>query len=160
MDLLSVVELRQALPEHDLPAGARGTVVELLDDSTVLVEFAAADGVAQCIVPVALELLEPQDAGQRAFSADATNLLVELLRWHQNPVLRTPGGRYSLNAQRRHLLSRAERNPGLTPNYADPGWLSAIWQQARAAAPASSAELPENCPWSLAKILEIDWFPD
>lgn len=58
MDLLSVVALRQALPEHGLPAGARGTVVELLDADTALIEFADAAGAAQCGVPVPMEQLE------------------------------------------------------------------------------------------------------
>lgn len=100
------------------------------------------------------------DRVQRAFTADITNLLIELLRWQQIPALRTPGGRYSLNAQRKQLLSRLNATPGLAAASAAPAWLAEIWQQARTAAPGSCAEIPESCPWSLAQILEIDWFPE
>lgn len=63
-ELFTVATLRLALPVHNLPAGTKGTVVELLDADTVMVEFAGADGVAKAIVPVPIGLLflEPRDA--------------------------------------------------------------------------------------------------
>lgn len=66
MQLLEVVRLKSDLDLYgspSVPAGAVGTVVELLDESSVLVDFAHADGVSYAIIPVPVELLAPaQDA--------------------------------------------------------------------------------------------------
>lgn len=47
LNLLDTVVLRDAMPEHGLPASAVGTVVERLDGAHVEVEFADPDG-ASC----------------------------------------------------------------------------------------------------------------
>ncbi len=57
MKLLDVVVLLSAYPEEGLAEGQRGTVVELLDADTVLVEFSDCGGVALAIVPVARSCL-------------------------------------------------------------------------------------------------------
>lgn len=53
VELLAVVALLDDLPAARLVAGQVGTVVELLDEATVLVEFSGDDGVAFAIEPVA-----------------------------------------------------------------------------------------------------------
>lgn len=50
MKLFDVVALRVPLSEHGLAQGETGTVVELMDAHTVLVEFAGTDGVAKAVV--------------------------------------------------------------------------------------------------------------
>lgn len=50
--LLEVVALLADLPEAGLAEGQVGTVVEMLDDRTVLVEFSGDDGIAFAIEPV------------------------------------------------------------------------------------------------------------
>lgn len=100
----------------------------------------------------------PASTDLRAFAAGLTNLLVELLRWQQLPALRTPGGRYSLDAQRRALRARLDRDPDLSAAVSNPDWLTAIWHQALVAAPRPT-ELPAECPWPLQQILDGDWFP-
>jgi hypothetical protein len=52
--LLDVVALLSELPSEGLARGQVGTVVESLDDRTLLVEFSDADGRAYAIVPCAL----------------------------------------------------------------------------------------------------------
>lgn len=62
MQLLEVVRLKSDLDLHgslSVPGGAVGTVVELLDESNVLVDFAHVDGVSYAIIPVPVELLAP-----------------------------------------------------------------------------------------------------
>ena len=49
--LLDVVALLADLPTHRLGRGQVGTVVELLDDETVLVEFSDEQGRAYAIAP-------------------------------------------------------------------------------------------------------------
>lgn len=101
----------------------------------------------------------PADDDQRAFAADVLALLTELLRWQQLPGLRTLGGRYSLDAQRKALRTRLDRDPELSAAVADPDWLNELWRQATLAAPRP-AELPATCPWPLSQILTTGWFPD
>lgn len=48
---LDVVALLANLPEHGLARGNVGTIVEDLDDKTVLVEFSDDDGRAYAIAP-------------------------------------------------------------------------------------------------------------
>lgn len=54
MKLLDVVALIRDLPEAHLEKGQVGTIVEELDNDTVLVEFADLNGMAYAIVPVAM----------------------------------------------------------------------------------------------------------
>lgn len=49
--LLDVVALLTDLPEHRLARGQVGTVVEQLDDKTLLVEFSDDQGSAYAIAP-------------------------------------------------------------------------------------------------------------
>ncbi len=49
--LLDAVALLSNLPEHGLASGQVGTVVESLDDKTLLVEFSDDEGHAYAIVP-------------------------------------------------------------------------------------------------------------
>jgi Domain of unknown function (DUF4926) len=67
IDLLDVVALLDDDTANDLVRGQVGTVVELLDDQTVLVEFSDDQGRAYAIVPRARDKLlalryEPQEA--------------------------------------------------------------------------------------------------
>ncbi len=55
--LLNVVALLADLPEEGLARGQVGTIVELLDDSTALVEFSDDQGRAYAVVPCALPSL-------------------------------------------------------------------------------------------------------
>ncbi|MGB8313590.1 MAG: DUF4926 domain-containing protein [Aestuariivirga sp.] len=50
--LHSVVALLSDVPEHNLSRGQVGTVIELLDSNTALVEFSDDDGRAYAITPV------------------------------------------------------------------------------------------------------------
>jgi len=66
-ELLSVVALLADLPAEGLARGQVGTVVETLDDKTVLVEFSDDQGRAFAVVPCASSDLmalryEPQTA--------------------------------------------------------------------------------------------------
>ncbi len=49
--LLDVVALLADVPEHRLPRGQVGTVVERLDDKNVLVEFSDDQGRAYAVAP-------------------------------------------------------------------------------------------------------------
>jgi uncharacterized protein DUF4926 len=49
--LLDVVALLTDLPDHRLARGQVGTIVELLDEETVLVEFSDEQGRAYAITP-------------------------------------------------------------------------------------------------------------
>jgi hypothetical protein len=67
---LDVVRLLRAIPEHDLPVGSEGTVVNDFQRQDVpranLVEFADSDGVTQALVTIAeadLEVVWRPDSG-------------------------------------------------------------------------------------------------
>lgn len=59
---LDVVSLRRPLPEHDLPAGTEGTIVDDVQTQGLppayLVEFADSDGVTYALVHVPEDNLE------------------------------------------------------------------------------------------------------
>ncbi len=55
--LLDVVVLTQNLPEHHLPQGAIGTIVETLKGDVFLVEFADKHGVSYAMVDLPANLL-------------------------------------------------------------------------------------------------------
>lgn len=57
--LLDVVAVLDDLPESSLPRGQVGTVVELLDGATALVEFSDDSGRAYAVLPVPLATLLP-----------------------------------------------------------------------------------------------------
>ena len=57
LELLDVVALTEDMPEQQLAAGCVGTVVELLDADTVLVEFADSSGASVAIAPVRTDML-------------------------------------------------------------------------------------------------------
>jgi hypothetical protein len=70
---LDVVRLLRALPDHGLPTGSEGTVVNDYQRAGVprayLVEFADADGVTQALVTVAeedLEVVSRPDSGSNS----------------------------------------------------------------------------------------------
>jgi len=50
-ELLTAVALLRDLPEHGLGRGQVGTIVETLDETTVLVEFSDDQGRAYAIAP-------------------------------------------------------------------------------------------------------------
>ena len=56
MKLLDVVATQRAFLEEHVAEGQVGTIVEELDENTVLVEFADLNGVAYAITPILLEL--------------------------------------------------------------------------------------------------------
>ncbi len=58
MKLLDVVATVQDFPERNVAKGQVGTIVEELDGSTVLVEFADANGVAHTLAPLPVATLE------------------------------------------------------------------------------------------------------
>jgi len=53
VSVLDVVALLVDVPAQSLPRGQVGTVVELLDNKTALVEFSNDDGRAYAVVPCA-----------------------------------------------------------------------------------------------------------
>ena len=55
--LLDVVVLTQNLPEHQLPKGAIGTIVELMQNGIFLVEFADKHGSTYAMVDLPATLL-------------------------------------------------------------------------------------------------------
>lgn len=63
MKLLDVVATKRAFPQEHVAEGQVGTIVEELDDDTVLVEFDDLNGVAYAIAPIpVVALLELKHA--------------------------------------------------------------------------------------------------
>jgi Domain of unknown function (DUF4926) len=51
-EILDVVVLTEAIASHKLRKGELGTIVELLDDDTFLVEFADTKGITYAMIPL------------------------------------------------------------------------------------------------------------
>lgn len=52
LKLFDVVTVLSPIPTHALLEGKTGTVVEILDEASVLIEFAGEDGGAKAVVPM------------------------------------------------------------------------------------------------------------
>lgn len=66
MKLLDVVVLTRPLPDTRLTEGEIGTIVELLENDTVLVEFTDRLGVAYAITPIPTALLQLREPRGRS----------------------------------------------------------------------------------------------
>ncbi len=89
-------------------------------------------------------------------------LIGHLLKWSYQPTRRGASWESTIRTQRAAIARRLQRTPSLKHTLADPDWLADAWSDGRDLAVRETAlpDLPENCPWSVEKILAADWLPD
>jgi uncharacterized protein DUF29 len=111
---------------------------------------------------LAEELEDMGRSERRAVESYLTIALLHLLKWHVQPALRSKSWRRSVQYARRAIAKRLAESPSLRPRL--PELLASAYLEARfrAALEADRPEtgLPETCPWGLAHVLDLDFFPE
>ena len=89
-------------------------------------------------------------------------VLTHLLKWRYQSERRSRGWRTSVRVGRQQIARRLRRNPGLRPDL--PTFLTNAYDDARTRAMDETdlplATFPEVCPWTLAQVLDEDFWPE
>ncbi len=101
---------------------------------------------------------------RRALASHLENLLVHLLKWRYQPAGRQTGHSWADSIRE----ARTKLAAGLSEAYvSSPQFYASAVRRYRAARREAShqtglplAILPETCPWSVAQVLEADFWPD
>lgn len=108
---------------------------------------------------------EIEDVGkseQRELASRVSVLLAHLLKWQFQPARRSRSWGATIRVQRDGLARRLQRTPSLRRSLDDPGWWRDAWGDPLASAIEETglSDFPDQCPWSIAEILDQDWKPD
>lgn len=111
---------------------------------------------------IAEEIEDVGKSEQRELASRLSVLLAHLIKWRFQSERRGNSWLRTIRAQRHSLAIRLRRTPSLRVMLRDPDWIEAIWQDAVsiAAAETGCADLPEDCPWTLSRVLDQDWMPE
>lgn len=101
---------------------------------------------------------------RRALAAHLENLLVHLLKWRYQPARRQSGHSWADSIRE----ARTQLAAGLSAAYAaSPPFQASVVRRYRAARREASrqtglplATFPEACPWTVAQLLDNDFFPE
>ena len=107
---------------------------------------------------------EIEDVGkseQRELASRMTVLLAHLMKWQYQPARRTRSWQRTINVQRDGLARRLEKTPSLKASVRDPEWLAEAWNDALASAIEETGldAFPDNCPWTVDRILDAAFWP-
>lgn len=88
-------------------------------------------------------------------------LLMHLLKWAFQPEKRGASWEATIRVQRNRLIDHLDDNPSLRPLL--PATLANAYRDARLEAAAETglaiATFPDNCPWSVEKTLDAEFWP-
>lgn len=89
-------------------------------------------------------------------------LLMHLLKWRFQPERRTGSWASTIIRERANAVERLQENPGLKPRQSQ--LVREAYTVARRAAAAETgmplSTFPETCPFTIAKALDEDWWPE
>ncbi len=110
---------------------------------------------------IAEELKDVGKSEQRELASRFAVLMAHLLKWKFQGDRRSKSWERILKEQRKALAFHLKKVPSLKPRLKDPDWLGAIWSDAVTIAIQETAlsDFPEQCPWTISEILDLDWFP-
>ncbi len=98
---------------------------------------------------------------KRELVSRLTILLLHMLKWQFQSLLRGPSWRATIRIQRRDLLAHIQDNPSLKSVMAE-----AITQaygnaviEAEAETGLAESTFPQTCPWSMEQIMQADYWP-
>ena len=113
---------------------------------------------------VAEEIESLGKSQQNALESRLEKLLLHLLKWHYQPDKRVRGHSWqdTIREQRRRLSRLLSQNPSLRPTL--PTVLAESYpyvrQRASLQARLPLATFPHACPWTMAQVLDDDFWPD
>jgi hypothetical protein len=123
----------------------------------------AKDWPALDVDHLAEEIADLGQSIENAIESHLERLLLHLLKYRYDPAQRPRRGwRLTIRHARRELAKLIRKNPGLQHHPAD--YLPDAYQHAREDAPDATglpvATFPEICPWSVAQVLDADFWPE
>lgn len=99
---------------------------------------------------------------RRALGSQLRNILLHLLKWRFQPLLRGPSWRRSIRTARLKMDDILQDSPSLRRHL--PNLLAKEYSRAVAQAVDEtglrSSDFPNACPWPLEQILDEDFWPD
>lgn len=89
-------------------------------------------------------------------------LLLHLLKWRYQPLMKTHSWKYSIIEQRFKVARVIKENPGLKPQIPDLLWAAYVLARLGAAKQTSMdiTIFPEECPWTFEQVVDDGFFPD
>jgi len=110
---------------------------------------------------IAEELEDVGKSEQRELASRFAVLMSHLLKWQFQSDRRSKSWERTIKEQRKALAFHLKKVPSLKPKLRDSEWLAAIWSDAVTIAirETSLADFPEQCPWTIVEVLDLDWFP-
>jgi hypothetical protein len=110
---------------------------------------------------IAEEIEDVGKSEQRELASRMAVLLAHLIKWQYQPERQGNSWRRTIRAQRQAIVLRLRRTPSLKAMLGDPEWREEIWADAVVSAMAEAGldDLPQDCPWPVAQVLDPDWFP-
>jgi hypothetical protein len=122
----------------------------------------AKDWAALDIEHIAEEIESLGNEQRHAVRSHLRVLLWHLLKWASQPDHRTTSWRTSILNARAEIADRLEDYPSLRPRV--PALLASAYGWARRLAAAETglplATFPEACPWTIAEVLDEDFWPE
>jgi uncharacterized protein (DUF4415 family) len=109
---------------------------------------------------------EIEDVGKseaRELKSRVAVLICHLLKWQYQPARRGRGWQTTINDQRWEVADKLIDVPSLKPSLNNPRWILSVWKNGRAMADKETEYtlvLPDECQWTMEKILQENWFPD
>ena len=110
---------------------------------------------------IAEEIEDVGKSDQRALRSHLLILLVHLLKWAYQPSRRSASWRGTIGTQRTAIDEAVEDSPSLQKLLDNDDWLAKTYSRAvkRAEHEAGLTSLPAELPWTLAQLLDFDFFP-
>ena len=91
-------------------------------------------------------------------------LLSHLLKWGRQPERQGNSWRRTINVQRRDIVDCLKATPSLKPDLQHLEWLESVWAGALDMTVKETGlpfdAFPEECPWTVAQVLDGNFWPD
>jgi hypothetical protein len=122
-------------------------------------QFSALD-----IEHLAEEIEDVGKSEQRELASRMAVLLMHLLKWQYQSAFRCANWNAIIKTRREQIGWRLRKTPSLEFMLMDPEWIADMWADARDSATGETgidfARLLEACPWTMAQVLDADFYPE
>jgi len=110
---------------------------------------------------IAEEIEDVGKSEQRELASRMAVLLARLIKWQYQPERRGKSWAVTIRTQRNGIARRLRRTPSLAGSLSDSDWWDDAWDDALDAATRETGigDLPQTCPWDVARVLDPDWLP-
>jgi len=110
---------------------------------------------------IAEEIEDVGKSEQRELESRMAVLLAHLLKWQWQPERQGASWERTIREQRKRVMLELKGVPSLSGRLHDVQWLWGVWSDAvgQAAKETGLGDFPEECPWTVAEILDPTWLP-